>query len=124
MFEQGQGDPVAIAQAAYEHARRHGNDMLFIDTAGRLHIDEQLMQELKNIKAAVKPHEIMLVVDGMTGQDAVNAATAFDEALGIDSVLMTKLDGDSRGGRSTVQSRSPPAKPIKFCGMGEKARRY
>ena len=119
VFEQGQGDPVAIAQAAYEHARRHGNDMLFIDTAGRLHIDEQLMQELKNIKAAVKPHEIMLVVDGMTGQDAVNAATAFDEALGIDSVLMTKLDGDSRGG-AALSIRAVTGKPIKFCGMGEK----
>ena len=119
VFEQGQGDPVAIAQAAYEHARRHGNDMLFIDTAGRLHIDEQLMQELKNIKAAVKPHEIMLVVDGMTGQDAVNAASAFDEALGIDSVLMTKLDGDSRGG-AALSIRAVTGKPIKFCGMGEK----
>ena len=93
--------------------------MLFIDTAGRLHIDEQLMQELKNIKAAVKPHEIMLVVDGMTGQDAVNAASAFDEALGIDSVLMTKLDGDSRGG-AALSIRAVTGKPIKFCGMGEK----
>ena len=119
VFEQGQGDPVAIAKAAYEHARRHGNDMLFIDTAGRLHIDEELMQELKNIKAAVKPHEIMLVVDGMTGQDAVNAASAFDEALGIDSVLMTKLDGDSRGG-AALSIRAVTGKPIKFCGMGEK----
>ena len=119
VFELGQGDPVAIAKAAYEHARRHGNDMLFIDTAGRLHIDEQLMQELKNIKAAVKPHEIMLVVDGMTGQDAVNAASAFDEALGIDSVLMTKLDGDSRGG-AALSIRAVTGKPIKYCGMGEK----
>ncbi len=119
VFEQGQGDPVAIAKAAWEHAKRHGNDMLFIDTAGRLHIDEQLMEELKNIKAAVHPHEIMLVVDGMTGQDAVNAASAFDEALGIDSILMTKLDGDSRGG-AALSIRAVTGKPIKFCGMGEK----
>ena len=119
VFEQGQGDPVAIAKAAWEHAKRHGNDMLFIDTAGRLHIDEQLMDELKNIKAAVHPHEIMLVVDGMTGQDAVNAASAFDEALGIDSILMTKLDGDSRGG-AALSIRAVTGKPIKFCGMGEK----
>ena len=89
VYEEGQGDPIAIAQHAFDHARQHGNDLLLLDTAGRLHIDEALMDELKNIKAAVKPHEIMLVVDGMTGQDAVNAASAFDEALGIDSVLMT-----------------------------------
>lgn len=119
VFEQGQGDPVAIAKAAYEHARRHGNDMLLIDTAGRLHIDEQLMDELKRIKAEVKPHEIMLVVDGMTGQDAVNAASAFDGALGIDSVLMTKLDGDARGG-AALSIRAVTGKPIKFVGMGEK----
>ena len=119
VFEQGQGDPVAIAKAAYEHARRHGNDMLLIDTAGRLHIDEALMDELKRIKAEVKPHEIMLVVDGMTGQDAVNAASAFDGALGIDSVLMTKLDGDARGG-AALSIRAVTGKPIKFVGMGEK----
>ncbi|NCB04936.1 MAG: signal recognition particle protein [Clostridia bacterium] len=119
VFEQGQGDPVAIAKAAYEHARRHGNDMLLIDTAGRLHIDEQLMDELKRIKAEVKPYEIMLVVDGMTGQDAVNAASAFDGALGIDSVLMTKLDGDARGG-AALSIRAVTGKPIKFVGMGEK----
>ncbi|ODU56500.1 MAG: signal recognition particle protein, partial [Clostridium sp. SCN 57-10] len=119
VFEQGQGDPVAIAKAAYDHARRHGNDMLLIDTAGRLHIDETLMDELKRIKAEVKPHEIMLVVDGMTGQDAVNAASAFDEALGIDSVLMTKLDGDARGG-AALSIRAVTGKPIKFVGMGEK----
>ena len=98
VFEMGQGDPVEIAKAALTHARDHGNDMVFLDTAGRLHIDEVLMDELKNIKAAVHPNEILLVVDAMTGQDAVNAATAFDEALGIDGVLLTKLDGDARGG--------------------------
>ncbi len=119
VFEQGQGDPVAIAQAAYAHAKQHGNDLLIIDTAGRLHIDEQLMDELKRIKAAVPPHEIMLVVDAMTGQDAVNAASAFDEALGIDSVLISKLDGDARGG-AALSVRAVTGKPIKFCGMGEK----
>lgn len=119
VFEQGQGNPVEIAKAAYQHAKMHGNDVLMIDTAGRLHIDEQLMDELKAIKAEVKPHEIMLVVDGMTGQDAVNAASAFDEALGIDSVLMTKLDGDARGG-AALSIRAVTGKPIKFCGVGEK----
>ena len=119
VYEEGQGDPVQIAQNAFAHAREHGNDMLFIDTAGRLHIDEVLMDELKNIKAAVKPHEIMLVVDGMTGQDAVNAATAFNDALGIDSVLMTKLDGDARGG-AALSIRAVTGKPIKFVGMVEK----
>ena len=119
VFEKGQGDPVEIAKEAYEHAKRHGNDVLMIDTAGRLHIDEELMDELKAIKATVKPHEIMLVVDGMTGQDAVNAASAFDEALGIDSVLMTKLDGDARGG-AALSVKAVTGKPIKFCGVGEK----
>lgn len=119
VFEQGAGDPVTIAKNAYEHAREHGNDLLLIDTAGRLHIDEQLMDELKQIKAAIKPHEIMLVVDAMTGQDAVNAASAFDEALGIDSVLISKLDGDARGG-AALSVRAVTGKPIKFCGMGEK----
>lgn len=119
VFEQGQGDPVEIAKAAYQHAKLHGNDILLIDTAGRLHIDEELMDELKAIKGAVKPHEIMLVVDGMTGQDAVNAATAFDEALGIDSVLVSKLDGDARGG-AALSIKAVTGKPIKFCGVGEK----
>ena len=119
VYEEGQGDPIAIAQHAFEHARQHGNDLLLLDTAGRLHIDEKLMDELKNIKSAVKPHEIMLVVDGMTGQDAVNAATAFNDALGIDSVLMTKLDGDARGG-AALSIKAVTGKPIKFVGMGEK----
>jgi len=119
VYEEGAGDPVEIAKNAYAHAKAHGNDLLFLDTAGRLHIDEQLMDELKRIKSTVKPHEIMLVVDGMTGQDAVNAATAFDEALGLDSVFMTKLDGDSRGG-AALSIRAVTGKPIKFVGMGEK----
>jgi len=119
VFEQGQGDPVEIAKNAYAHAKRHGNDLLLIDTAGRLHIDAELMDELRRMKAAVPPHEIMLVVDGMTGQDAVNAASAFDEALGIDSVLMTKLDGDARGG-AALSVRAVTGKPIKFVGTGEK----
>ena len=98
VFEQGQGNPVKIAEAAIRHARDYGNDMVFLDTAGRLHVDEKLMDELKRMKAAVHPNEILLVVDAMTGQDAVNAAAAFDEALGIDGVILTKLDGDARGG--------------------------
>lgn len=119
VFEMGQGDPVAIAQAAVKHARDHGNDMVFLDTAGRLHVDEALMDELKRMKAAVHPNEILLVVDAMTGQDAVNAASAFDEALGIDGVVLTKLDGDARGG-AALSIRAATGKPIKFAGTGEK----
>ena len=119
VFEQGQGDPVVIAQAAYAHAKQHGNDLLIIDTAGRLHIDQELMDELKRVKEAVPPHEIMLVVDAMTGQDAVSAASAFDGALGIDGVLLTKLDGDARGG-AALSIRAATGKPIKFIGTGEK----
>ena len=119
VFQQGQGDPVAIAKAAVKHAQEHGNDMVFLDTAGRLHIDEELMAELKNLKAAVNPHEIMLVVDAMTGQDAVNAASAFNDALGIDGVFLTKLDGDARGG-AALSVRAVTGKPIKFIGVGEK----
>lgn len=119
VFEMGQGDPVEIAKAAVKHAGDHGNDMVFLDTAGRLHIDEKLMDELKNIKGAVHPTEILLVVDAMTGQDAVNAATAFDEALGIDGVMLTKLDGDARGG-AALSIRAATGKPIKFSGIGEK----
>ena len=99
VFEEGQGDPVKIAQNAIRHARDHGSDMVFLDTAGRLHVDENLMDELKRMKAAVHPNEILLVVDAMTGQDAVNAATAFDEALGIDGVILTKLAHQVRGHR-------------------------
>ena len=119
VFEMGQGDPVKIAQEALKFAADHGHDLVFLDTAGRLHIDEQLMDELKNIKANIHPHEILLVVDAMTGQDAVNAATAFDEALGIDGVLLTKLDGDARGG-AALSIRAATGKPIKFVGTGEK----
>ena len=119
VFEQGQGDPVTIAQNAIRHARDYGSDMVFLDTAGRLHVDETLMDELKRMKAAVKPNEILLVVDAMTGQDAVNAASAFDEALGIDGVILTKLDGDARGG-AALTIRAATGKPIKFVGTGEK----
>ena len=119
VFEMGQIDPVTIAQEALKYAGDHGNDIVFLDTAGRLHIDEALMDELKRIKAAVKPTEILLVVDAMTGQDAVNAATAFDEALGIDGVVLTKLDGDARGG-AALSIRAATGKPIKFIGTGEK----
>jgi len=119
VFEQGQGDPVKIAEAAIRHARDYGSDMVFLDTAGRLHVDETLMDELKRMKAAVRPNEILLVVDAMTGQDAVNAAAAFDEALGIDGVILTKLDGDARGG-AALSIRASTGKPIKFVGTGEK----
>ena len=119
VFQMGTANPVDIAKAAVEHAKRHGNDMVFLDTAGRLHVDEALMNELKAIKAAVEPAEIMLVVDAMTGQDAVNAATAFDEALGIDGVMLTKLDGDARGG-AALSVKAVTGKPIKFAGIGEK----
>lgn len=119
VFDEGQGDPVTIAKHAIRHARDHGNDMVFLDTAGRLHVDEALMDELKRMKAAVHPNEILLVVDAMTGQDAVNAASAFDEALGIDGVVLTKLDGDARGG-AALSIRASTGKPIKFVGTGEK----
>lgn len=119
VFEMGQTDPVTIAQEAVKLAKDHGYDYVFLDTAGRLHIDEQLMQELKNIKATVRPHEILLVVDSMTGQDAVNVADSFNEALGIDGLVLTKLDGDTRGG-AALSARAVTGKPIKFVGIGEK----
>ena len=119
VFEMGQSNPVDIAKAGIAHAVRHGNDMVFLDTAGRLHVDEALMDELKAIKAAVKPHEILLVVDAMTGQDAVNAAQTFNEYLDIDGVLLSKLDGDARGG-AALSVRAVTGKPIKFIGVGEK----
>ncbi len=119
VFQMGQTNPVDIAKAAVEHARKHGNDIIFLDTAGRLHIDEELMDELRNIRDAVEPAEILLVVDAMTGQDAVNAAVAFDEALGVTGVMLTKLDGDARGG-AALSIRAATGKPIKFIGTGEK----
>ncbi|WP_373598302.1 signal recognition particle protein [Paraclostridium bifermentans] len=111
--------PVNIAKAGYNHALKNNNDLVIIDTAGRLHIDETLMDELKNIKSEVKPHEILLVVDSMTGQDAVNVAENFNDALGVDGVVLTKLDGDTRGG-AALSIRAVTQKPIKFIGMGEK----
>ena len=119
VFQMGTTNPVDIAKAAVEHAKKHGNDLVFLDTAGRLHIDAQLMDELKNIKAAVEPAEILLVVDAMTGQDAVSAATAFDEALDVTGVMLTKLDGDARGG-AALSITAATGKPVKFIGVGEK----
>ena len=119
VFQMGQTNPVDIAKAAVQHAKDHGNDLVFLDTAGRLHIDEALMHELQEIRDAVEPAEILLTVDAMTGQDAVNAATAFDEALGVTGVMLTKLDGDARGG-AALSIRAATGKPIKFMGTGEK----
>lgn len=119
VFEMGQGKPVEIAKAGIEYAKKNGHDLVFIDTAGRLHIDEALMQELKEIKTQVVPHEIMLVVDAMTGQDAVNVAKTFDDALGIDGILMSKMDGDARGG-AALSVKTVTGKPIKYIGTGEK----
>ena len=119
VFQMGQENPVKIAKAAIRHAQQHGNDMVFLDTAGRLHVDENLMTELKNIKAEVEPSEILLVVDAMTGQDAVNAAQTFNEWLNIDGVMLTKLDGDARGG-AALSVKAVTGKPVKFIGTGEK----
>ena len=119
VFEMGQINPVTIAREAVKHAKDYGNDLVILDTAGRLHIDEELMDELKTIKSETAPNEIMLVVDAMTGQDAVNVAKAFDDALGIDSVLMSKLDSDTRGG-AALSVLAVTGKPIKFVGTGEK----
>ena len=119
VFQMGQDDPVKIAKAALRHAEQHGNDMVFLDTAGRLHVDEKLMTELQSIKAEVRPSEILLVVDAMTGQDAVNAAQSFNEWLEIDGVMLTKLDGDARGG-AALSVKAVTGKPIKFIGVGEK----
>ncbi len=119
VFEMGQGNPVEIAKSALKHARERGYDVVFLDTAGRLHIDEELMDELKNIKSEVNPHEIMLVVDAMTGQDAVNVAQSFNELLDITGILLTKTDGDTRGG-AALSAKAVTGKPIKFIGTGEK----
>lgn len=112
-------NPVDIAKAALEHGKKHGNDVIIIDTAGRLHIDEELMDEIENIHTVVKPQEVLLVLDAMTGQDAVNVAEAFNARLGITGVILTKLDGDARGG-AALSIRAVTQKPIKFVGMGEK----
>lgn len=117
--EEENKNPVQIATNAVEQAKTLGFDVVIIDTAGRLHIDEELMDELKNIKSSVKPHEILLVVDAMTGQDAVNIVKTFDEALGIDGVILSKLDGDTRGG-AALSIRAVTDKPIKFSAVGEK----
>ena len=119
VFEKGTQDPVKTVQEAVEHARYYGRDVLIIDTAGRLHVDEALMNELSRIKQTVHPQEILLVVDAMTGQDAVNVAKAFNDQLNIDGVILTKLDSDTRGG-AALSVRAVTGKPIKFSGTGEK----
>ena len=119
VFEMGTENPVKIAKEAVRHARDYGNDIVILDTAGRLHIDEQLMQELRDIKAEVNPDEILLTIDSMTGQDAVNVAKTFNEALDITGVIRTKLDGDTRGG-AALSVRAVTGRPIKFSGTGEK----
>ena len=119
VFEEGQINPVKIAKDALDEAKRQGADVLIVDTAGRLHIDEQLMEELQKIKAEVRPDEILLVVDSMTGQDAVNVAETFNQKLDITGVIITKLDGDTRGG-AALSIKAVTGKPIKFVGSGEK----
>ena len=119
VFEKGTADPVEIAREAIKLAKDQGYDYVLLDTAGRLHIDEELMDELKRVKAEIKPHEILLLIDAMTGQDAVNVATAFNEALGVEGLVLTKLDGDTRGG-AALSARAVTGKPIKFIGTGEK----
>ena len=119
VFEMGQENPVKIAKEAIKHAKDYGNDIVILDTAGRLHIDEALMNELKNIKAEVKVDEILLVIDSMTGQDAVNVAKTFNELLDITGVILTKLDGDTRGG-AALSVKEVTGRPIKFSGTGEK----
>ncbi len=119
VFERGTQDPVKTAKEAYSHAKDYGHDFVLLDTAGRLHVDEQLMDELRRIKAELQPSDILLVVDAMTGQDAVNVAKAFHEALGIGGVIITKLDGDTRGG-AALSVRAVTGCPVKFAGTGEK----
>ncbi len=116
---EGEKNPVRIATQAIAHAKKYGNDLVILDTAGRLHIDDALMTELSDIRGAVHPHEILLVVDAMTGQDAVNMAERFDQLLNIDGVILTKLDGDTRGG-AALSVKYITGKPIKFAGVGEK----
>ena len=119
VFEMGQTNPITIAKEAIKLAKDKGYDYVFIDTAGRLHIDTELMNELKDIKSEVRPHEILLVIDAMLGQDAVTVASTFNDELGIDGLVLTKMDGDTRGG-AALSARAVTGKPIKFVGMGEK----
>ena len=119
VFELGNTDPVKISKKAISEAKDHGNDIIILDTAGRLHIDEDLMDELRNIKSCVNPDEVLLVVDSMTGQDAVNVAESFNDSLDITGVILTKLDGDTRGG-AAISVKEVTGKPIKFVGTGEK----
>ncbi len=119
VFTMGQEDPREITKAALKEANAKGNDVVIIDTAGRLHIDETLMDELEDVKNIAKPHEILLVIDSMTGQDAVNVAETFNSKLSVDGVILTKLDGDTRGG-AALSVRAVTGKPIKFIGVGEK----
>ncbi len=119
VFQMGKTDPVVVAKQAYNHARDYGNDILILDTAGRLHIDEQLMKELTDIKATVPVTETLLVIDAMAGQDSVNVAKQFNETIGLDGVIITKMDGDTRGG-SALSVKAVTGKPIKFVGTGEK----
>lgn len=119
VFERGNANPVETAREAIKYAVKYGHDMVFVDTAGRLHVDEELMNELRNIKNAVEPTEILLVVDAMTGQDAVNVAESFNNLLDITGVILTKMDGDTRGG-AALSVRHVTGKPIKFVGTGEK----
>ena len=120
VFEMGDKvSPVTITEKALEHAKANGNDVVIVDTAGRLHIDDELMDELHQIRAVAKPQEILLVVDAMTGQDAVNVAKTFDEKLGLDGIIVTKLDSDTRGG-AVLSVKAVTGKPVKYVGMGEK----
>ena len=119
VFEKGTQNPVKTAKEAIRNAKDYGNDVVILDTAGRLHIDEELMDELKNVKAEVEPNEILLVIDSMTGQDAVNVAKSFNEKLEISGVILTKLDGDTRGG-AALSVKAVTGKTIKFAGTGEK----
>ena len=119
VFQMGKTDPVVVAKNAYNHARDYGNDILILDTAGRLHIDQQLMEELTNIKNTVPVNETLLVIDAMAGQDSVNVAKQFNETIGLDGVIITKMDGDTRGG-AALSVKAVTGKPIKFVGTGEK----
>ncbi len=123
VFSMGESDPVDIAKASKEHARREGRDVVILDTAGRLHIDKKMMKELESIKEAVNPSEVLLVVDSMTGQDAVNIAKSFNDTLGITGVILTKVDGDSRGG-AALSVKAVTDCPIKFVGLGEKVTEF